>query len=374
MLETRTDSPKTPIDYAAFARDLDALLVRTREELGAEDLAHLRKIEGWGRACTAAGYATAWLAPNPLSMVLLSTGRVTRWAMIAHHVSHRGYDRVPMAPETRTSKKFAKGARRLVDWLDWIDPEAWNHEHNHLHHYRLGETADPDLVEHNVDWLRESSLPTAVKLAIVGFFAGTWKFTYYAPNTLRVLLEKEAKARGEEPVARSLSEMYLRPELWTRCYLPYAATQFGLVPLLFPPLGPVASANVLVNSLGAELLTNLHSFLVIVTNHAGEDMERFDAPVRHGKGEFYYRQVVGSTNFALGTDPIDFFHGFLNYQIEHHLFPDLPIRAYQRIQPEVEAICRKHGVPYVKESVFTRLRKTVDVMIGRASMKRSEAC
>ena len=33
--------------------------------------------------------------------------------------------------------------------------------------------------------------------------------------------------------------------------------------------------------------------------------------------------------------------------------------------------CRKHGVPYVKESVFTRPKKTVDVMIGRASMKRA---
>jgi hypothetical protein len=27
-------------------------------------------------------------------------------------------------------------------------------EHNRLHHYRLGELADPDLVEANLDWLR----------------------------------------------------------------------------------------------------------------------------------------------------------------------------------------------------------------------------
>ena len=28
--------------------------------------------------------------------------------------------------------------------------EAWNVEHNQLHHYHLGEIEDPDLVEHNL--------------------------------------------------------------------------------------------------------------------------------------------------------------------------------------------------------------------------------
>ena len=128
----------------------------------------------------------------------------------------------------------------------------------------------------------------------------------------------------------------------------------------------------LANSLLAELITNAHSFLVIVTNHAGEDMHRFDAPMGH-KAEFYRRQVVGSTNFATGGDLNDFLHGWLNYQIEHHLFPDLPMRQYARIQPEVKAICAKHGVPYVQESVWVRLRKTVAVAIGDASMIREPA-
>src|SRR6478609_11798691 len=118
METTEAHAPSTPVDFAAFAKDLDALLERTREGLSEADYAHLTKIERWGRACTAAGYATAWIAPNPLSAFLLSTGRMVRWAMVGHHVSHRGYDRVPGAPETRTSSAFAKGKRRFVDWLD----------------------------------------------------------------------------------------------------------------------------------------------------------------------------------------------------------------------------------------------------------------
>jgi len=363
-------SPSAP-ELSAFARELDDLLKETRDALGPDDLAHLAKIERWGRLATAAGFATAWIAPNPFSMALISTGRFTRWTMVGHHVSHRGYDRVPGVPETRRSRTFAQGRRRFVDWLDWIDPEAWAHEHNKLHHYRLGEEADPDLVERNLDWLRESDLPMPIRYAIVAFFASTWKLTYYAPNTLRMVIEDERAKRGEpfEPI--SLASMFLRPEFWKRCVAPYAGVQFGLVPLAFLPLGPVASMNVLINSLGAELLTNLHAFVMITTNHAGEDIYAFDTQVRAGKAEFYARQAAGSVNFATGTDAIDFVHGFLNYQIEHHLFPDLPMLAYQRIQPRVREICARHGVPYQQESIGTRLRKTIEVMIGKTSMKRA---
>ena len=49
--------------------------------------------------------------------------------------------------------------RRFVDWLDWMLVEAWNVEHNQLHHYCLGEILDPDLVEHNFRPLRSYPLP-----------------------------------------------------------------------------------------------------------------------------------------------------------------------------------------------------------------------
>ncbi|MBC7172862.1 MAG: fatty acid desaturase, partial [Polyangiaceae bacterium] len=330
----------------------------------------------WGRACTAAGYATAWIVPNPISALLLSQGRLTRWAMVAHHVSHGGYDRVPGTPESRRSRGFARGLRRFVDWLDWIDPEAWAHEHNRLHHYRLGEREDPDLVEENLRWLRDASLPMAAKLAVVGLFAGTWKLTYYAPNTLRVLRAHAARKRpieddGASEDEPSIASLFADWELWKRCILPYAGAHFVAAPLLFAPLGPFAAWSVLVNSLLAEVLTNLHAFVVITTNHAGEDLWAFDGPITEGKGEFYYRQVVGSTNFRTGSDGNDFLHGFLNYQIEHHVFPQLPMRQYQRIKADVQRICEAHGVPYVQESVWKRLARTLDIMVGRTSMKRA---
>ena len=54
----------------------------------------------------------------------------------------------------------------------------------------------------------------------------------------------------------------------------------------------------------------------------------------------------------------------------HHLWPDLSMLSYQKAAPLVRAICAKHGVPYVQQSVFWRLKKTVDIMTGHASMRR----
>jgi hypothetical protein len=62
-------------------------------------------------------------------------------------------------------------------------PEAWNVEHNNLHHFRLGEEGDPDLVERNLEFLRVLELPRALKYAAVAGLGAIWKWYYYAPNT-----------------------------------------------------------------------------------------------------------------------------------------------------------------------------------------------
>jgi hypothetical protein len=50
------------------------------------------------------------------------------------------------------------------------------------------------------------------------------------------------------------------------------------------------------------------------------------------------------------------------------VWPDLSMLQYQQGAPKLKAICDKHGVPYIQESVWERLRKTVDVMVGSTSM------
>ena len=216
-----SEAPFAHVDRAAFARDLDAVRAELDGSTHADDLAHLLRMERWGRACAAVGYATAWVGPNPLSMAALSTASVVRWAIVAHHVVHRGYDKVEGAPARLTSAGFGAGRRRLVDWFDWMLPEAWRLEHNTLHHYHTGETLDPDLVEENVKAVRDARLPRAVKYAVVGFYAMTWKFTYYAPNTWQVMRRAErCREAGQAPSPKKIAS---GPESYLAAYNPFTA-------------------------------------------------------------------------------------------------------------------------------------------------------
>jgi Fatty acid desaturase. len=151
--------PYLSVDRQQLANDIDELKKKINTP-SQEDFQHLLKVERWGRLCALVGYLTAWIIPfNPLSALLISTANMTRWANVTHPVLHGAYDKVPNIPKRYTSKGYAKGCRRLFDWLDWIHPEAWDVEHNNLHHYRLGEDEDPDLIERNMKWLRESKSP-----------------------------------------------------------------------------------------------------------------------------------------------------------------------------------------------------------------------
>lgn len=363
------------IDSQRFARDLGALKQEAATWLSIEDYRHMRRLEILGKLFTLAGFGTAPWIPV-LAAFFISMGLLTRW-LLAHHICHGGYDKVPGIPARYTSKVFAQGKRRFLDWFDWIHPEAWHYEHDFLHHYYTGEDHDPDLVERNAELLRNLKIPRFLKYVILFLVAITWKFSYYAANTLNALEKKKnfKESTGHVNHIHLLNFMDFRMHsvrrLWFSCWGPYFLFNFVLVPVLFLPLGRQAWLNVLMARVLAELLHNLHMFMVIVPNHAGSDIVRFDHHYRN-RHEFYINQVLGSVNFHCGREWLDYTQMWLNYQVEHHLFPRLTMLQYRRIQPRVKAICEKHGVPYLQENVFIRCLKLAHICVGKTHMARLE--
>jgi linoleoyl-CoA desaturase len=55
--------------------------------------------------------------------------------------------------------------------------------------------------------------------------------------------------------------------------------------------------------------------------------------------------MLGSANFE-GGRALHVLSGSLGYQIEHHLFPDLPSNRYPEISVKVRALCDKYDLPY----------------------------
>ena len=381
------------LDYDAFARDVTALGKELVKDQGTEDVEHLQKILSWRNMAAILGISTMWMVPNPITIAALSTWSYASWTMVAHHVSHGGYNRVDAGKYN--SRGFAIGSiqRRISDWTDWMYPEAWNVEHNRLHHYHLGELEDPDLVQRNLEYMRVSDSPMIVKYLTVALLMPIWKWFYYSPNTFKELKIAEWKRLGKElprnmeplqaVTLRSLlfpqneaqqatNEVVDGKEFFTRVLAPMIVSRFFLLPaplLLIPGAGPALFGHAIMNLVLGDMLSNVHGFITIVTNHAGDDVYTFDNAVKPKSGAFYARQIVGSVNYDAGNDLVDFSHGWLNYQIEHHVWPDLSMLQYQKGAPRLKKICETHGVPYVQQSVWTRLRKTIDIMVGKTTMR-----
>lgn len=376
------------VDIEAFKREVNELGERYRRAQGPEDVAHLQRMISWSNGFGALGLLTMWATPNPITVMALSLWTFSRWTMIAHHTCHGGYNRQDVDGRFN-SRGFAIGSlrQRVADWFDWMLPEAWNVEHNSLHHYKLGEVGDPDLVERNLAFLRDNKkVPMVFKYGYVAMVMCMWKWSYYAPNTFKQLKMQEMRRNKQElpegvdphsavTIFEALSGtagVYGAGEYLKRVMLPYLLLHFVALPLPFLALGGGFFANAVINLLLADIITNIHSFIVIVTNHAGKDLYKFDDGCIPKSGTFYMRQVISSANHRTGGDANDFMHGWLNYQIEHHVWPDLSMLSYQKSQPELQAICEKHGVPYVQENVFLRLKKTVDIMVGASTMRQFE--
>lgn len=49
---------------------------------------------------------------------------------------------------------------------------------------------------------------------------------------------------------------------------------------------------------------------------------------------------------------------YLNYQIEHHLFPTMPQFRHPLIRDRVVALAKKHNIPYHCDGYFKALDKT----------------
>ena len=82
--------------------------------------------------------------------------------------------------------------------------------------------------------------------------------------------------------------------------------------------------------------------------HFPEGVQTFEKKSIDGetRGEWYLRQMLGSANIS-GSRLLHFMTGNLSFQIEHHLFPDLPSNRYQEIAPKVQELFERYGLTYV---------------------------
>jgi fatty acid desaturase len=77
--------------------------------------------------------------------------------------------------------------------------------------------------------------------------------------------------------------------------------------------------------------------------------------------DFLRRQVLTSRNVRGGWFT-DFLLGGLNYQVEHHLFPNMPRDHLRKAQQVVRAYCHEHQITYTETSLFGSYRAALSYL------------
>jgi hypothetical protein len=103
-----------------------------------------------------------------------------------------------------------------------------------------------------------------------------------------------------------------------------------------------ASANV-----AANVIRNVWAHGIIFCGHFPDQTYTFtqEEVANESRGAWYVRQLVGAANIE-GSPLFHVASGNLGYQVEHHLFPDMPSTRYAEIAPRVKAICAEYELPY----------------------------
>jgi fatty acid desaturase len=127
----------------------------------------------------------------------------------------------------------------------------------------------------------------------------------------------------------------------------HAAVYLGA---LFYFLGPWSGLMVVLihKAVGGAYLAS-----VFAPNHKG--MPQTDG---NSRMDFVRTQVLTARNIR-GHPITDLWYGSLNYQIEHHLFPNMPRLNMRRAQPIVRAFCQERGIDYYETSFLQSYRELI---------------
>jgi fatty acid desaturase len=321
----------TPEQLESFGQELDAIRARVVADLGERDADYINKVirtqrglELAGRALLALGFLPpAWIGGT----AALSLSKILDNMEIGHNVMHGQYDWM----------KDPRLDGKTFEWDTACPGDQWRHSHNYMHHTHTNIVGKDRDIGYGILRMSEDEqwhpyyLGNPLYAALLAIF-----FQY---GVALHDLEAERLAAGETTLAEKRGML---GDIW-RKVRGQTLKDYVLFPLLSGPSLPF----VLAGDASANLVRNLWSFTIIFCGHFPDGTQQFteEQAENETRGEWYYRQLLGSANLTGGK----LFHilaGNLSFQIEHHLFPDLPAHRYAEISTEVSEISERYRIPY----------------------------
>ncbi len=314
-----------------LAREFDSLHDEVFAELGERDAKYIHAmIEMHRRLVVAARvtllvsrYKPAWVAGT----AMLSLAKILENMEIGHNVMHGQWDWMK-DPYIHSS---------TWDWDTASTKEAWKHSHNYVHHtFTNIRGKDKDLgyelmrIDPHQPWHPVYLFQPLYNLVLMAFFE--WGVAFHD-------LDLEAIRKGEKPKAEVVEEL---KGIWGK-----ARRQIVKDYVAFPLLSVGSSKQTLAADFTANVIRNVWSHAIIFCGHFPDQTYTFSPEEVEGetRGGRYIRQLIGSANID-GSPLFHVISGNLGYQVEHHLYPDMPSTRYGEIAPRVREICERYGLPY----------------------------
>jgi fatty acid desaturase len=368
-------------------RELDELHEQVKADLGERDSRYIRSVIALQRRLALLGrallFASRWRGPWVAGTSALSLAKILENMEIGHNVLHGQWDWMN-DPIINSS---------AWDWDTASTAEAWKHSHNYIHHtYTNILGKDKDLgyeimrIDPHQKWHPVYLLQPVYNVLLM--LAFEWGVAFHDMNFEAI----RAGEKSKEQVREDLKGIFGKARLQiTKDYVAWPLVS-GLVAAgmelaviaagdriksrrrrgarviasrvlrkarrggpdqnllrrlvqrrsFREPFRRTVSANFTAN-----LVRNVWAYAIIFCGHFPDQTYTFTEQEveNETRGAWYVRQLVGAANIDGGP----LFHvisGNLGYQVEHHLFPDMPSTRYGEIAPRVRRLCKRYGLPY----------------------------
>jgi fatty acid desaturase len=360
---TTTESPLAHLSadqLEQLGRELDAMHDEIYADLGDRDRRYIvSMIEMHRRLAVAARVLLLGARRRPAwaaGMTANSLAKILENMEIGHNVLHGQWDWMN-DPQIHSS---------TWDWDTASTAEAWKHSHNYIHHtYTNIRGKDKDLgyeimrIDPHQPWHPVYLFQPVYNVVLMALFE--WGVAFHD-------LDLEAVRKGEKPKDEVVAELKgIAGKARTQIVKDYVAwplvsalgaaaataavdlargRRAGLGQRLLRRGGETYRRALSANA-ASNVVRNLWSHAIIFCGHFPDQTYTFsqEQVENETRGGWYVRQLVGAANIE-GSPLFHVASGNLGYQVEHHLFPDLPSSRYAEIAPRVKEICERYGLPY----------------------------
>ncbi|MBB3036242.1 fatty acid desaturase family protein [Hoyosella altamirensis] len=323
-------------DIESLGRELDTIRRDIEDSLGSRDARYILRTIAAQRILDAAGrymiFASRGKAGWLAGTAALAVAKIIENMEISHNVLHGQWDWMN-DPEIHST---------TWEW-DMPGPSVqWKYAHNVVHHkYTNIVGMDEDVgfgiirVTRDQEWKPIHLLQPLQNLLLAAGFE--WGIALHD-------LQFDGRKPSPEDIATFRRKI---------------VRQVGKDYVFFPALSGRRWKQTLAANGTANLARNIWAHLVISCGHFPDGAEKFVLSdlENETQAEWYLRQMLGSANFEAGP-AMAFMSGNLCYQIEHHLFPDLPSNRAAEIAERVRQLCEKYDLPYTTGSLMKQAMLT----------------